>query len=152
VSIKGSGSEHATAVLVGPRAVLIRGAAGSGKSRLAWALLEAAEAGKILFARLVADDRVALSALNGRLIAAAPSQIAGMIELRGWGILRVPYEPFAVVGLVADLAAPDAERVPAASALSAEILGVRLPRLPVAKDRDPFPLVLKALEPAEAVR
>jgi HPr kinase/phosphorylase len=152
VSVKGSGSEHATAVLVGSRAVLIRGAAGSGKSRLAWSLLEAAAAGKILFARLVADDRVALSALNGRLIAAAPSQIAGMIELRGSGILRVPYEPFAVVGLIVDLAALDADRVPASGALSAEILGVRLPRLPVAKDQDPLPLVLKALEPAGAAR
>lgn len=152
MSIKGSGSEHATAVLVGSRAVLIRGAAGSGKSRLAWSLLEAARAGKILFARLVADDRVALSALNGRLLAAAPSQIAGMIELRGSGILRVPYEPFAVVGLIADLAAADAERVPAAASLTATILGVRLPRLPVAKDQDPLPLILKALEPAGTAR
>jgi serine kinase of HPr protein (carbohydrate metabolism regulator) len=152
VSIKGSGSEHATAVLVGSRAVLIRGTAGSGKSRLAWALLEAAETGKILFARLVADDRVVLSALNGRLIAAAPSQITGMIELRGSGILRVPYEPFAVVGWIVDLAAEDAERVPAATSLTATILGVRLPRLPVAKDQEPLPLILKALEPAGAAR
>ena len=148
MSVKGSGSEHATAVLVGARAILIRGPAGSGKSRLAWALLEAARAGKILFAQLVADDRVALSAVNGRLIAAAPAQIAGMIELRGSGILRVPHEPFAVVGLIADLAATDAERVPASGALTVTTLGVRLPRLPVAKDQDPLPLILKALEPA----
>jgi HPr kinase/phosphorylase len=146
VSIKGSESAHATAVLVGARAVLIRGPAGSGKSRLAWSLLKAAEAGKILFARLVADDRVALSAVNGRLVAAAPAQIAGMIELRGSGIKRVPYEPFAVVGLIADLAAADAERVPATASLSAEVLGVRLPRLPIGKDQDPFPLVINALE------
>ena len=33
---------HATAVLVGARAVLIRGAAGSGKSSLAFALIRAA--------------------------------------------------------------------------------------------------------------
>jgi HPr kinase/phosphorylase len=147
VSLKGSGSEHATAVLVGPRAVLIRGPAGSGKSRLARGLLEAADTGRILFARLVSDDRVALSALNGRLIAAAPPQIAGMIELRGSGILRVPYEPFAVVGLVTDLAAEDADRIPASAALTVELLGVRLPRLPVARDQDPLPLVLNALEP-----
>ena len=150
MSVKGSGSEHATAVLVGARAILIRGPAGSGKSRLAWALLEAARSGKIPFARLVADDRVALSAVNGRLIAAAPAQIAGMIELRGSGILRVPYEPFAVVGLIADLAAEDAERVPATASLSATILGVRLPRLAVAKEQDPLPLVLNALEPGRA--
>jgi len=150
LSIKGSGSEHATAVLVGSRAVLIRGPAGSGKSRLAWSLLEAAQAGKIIFARLVADDRVALSALNGRLIAAAPAPIAGMIELRGSGIHRVPYEPFAVVGLVIDLAAQDAERVPASASLTVDLLGVRLPRLPVAKEQEPLPLVLNALELAKS--
>jgi len=146
VNLKGSGSEHATAVLTGARAVLIRGPAGAGKSRLAWSLLEAAKRGEILFARLIADDRVALSALNGRLIAAAPAPIAGKIELRGAGIMSVPYEPFAVVGLIADLAAADAERIPADAALSAEILGVRLPRLPIGKDQDAFALVINALE------
>ena len=85
---KGSGSEHATAVLAGPRAILIRGPSGSGKSKLAWDLLEAAREGKLHFARLVADDRVALSALNGKLIASAPQTIAGKIELRGSGVRR----------------------------------------------------------------
>jgi HPr kinase/phosphorylase len=141
-------TEHASAVLVGPRAVLIRGSAGSGKSRTVWSLLEGAASGKIRFARLIADDRVALSVANGRLIAAVPAQIAGMIELRGAGIERVPYEPLAVVGLVADLAAIDAERVPGSAALATEILGVRLPRLPIGKDQDPIPLILNALEPA----
>jgi HPr kinase/phosphorylase len=142
---KGSGSEHATAVLAGPRAVLIRGPAGSGKSRLAWSLLEAAARGEIRFARLVADDRVALSALNGRLIAAVPKTIEGMIELRGAGIRIVPFERYAVVGLVVDLAAADAERIPAPAALRTELLGVTLPRLPVAAGSDPLPVVLQTL-------
>ncbi|MBX3512172.1 MAG: HPr kinase/phosphatase C-terminal domain-containing protein [Xanthobacteraceae bacterium] len=143
--LKGSGSEHATAVLAGPRAVLIRGPAGSGKSRLAWSLLEAAERGELPFARLIADDRVALSMLNGRLIASAPKPIEGMIELRGAGIRRVPFEPFAVVGLVVDLAAKDAERVPAEMALRTGLLGVTLPRVPVAEGSEALPLVLRAL-------
>jgi HPr kinase/phosphorylase len=147
---KGSGSEYATAVLVGPRAVLIRGPAGSGKSKLAWSLIDAAARGEILFARLIADDRVALSAVNGRLIASAPKQIEGMIELRGAGIMRLPFEPFAVVGLIVDLAAADGERVPAVTALRAEILGVRLPRIPLVAGGDPLPLVLKALGPGSA--
>jgi HPr kinase/phosphorylase len=142
---KGSGSEHATAVLAGPRAVLIRGPAGSGKTRLAWSLLEAAARGEIRFARLVADDRVALSALNGRLIAAAPKTIEGMIELRGAGVRTVPFERYAVVGLVVDLAAADAERIPAPAALRTELLGVTLPRLPVAAGSDPLPVVLQTL-------
>jgi HPr kinase/phosphorylase len=146
---KGSGSEHATAVLAGPRAVLIRGPSGAGKSKLAWDLLAAAHDGKIPFARLVADDRVAISAVNGRLIASVPKTIAGKIELRGSGVHAVPFEPFAAVGLVVDLAAEDGERVPAASALQTDILGVRLPRLPVPKGTDPLPLVLQALGPGD---
>ena len=148
---KGSGSEHATAVLAGSRAILIRGPSGSGKSRLAWALIEAAREGKVHFARLVADDRVALSVVNGKLIASVPKTIEGMIELRGAGIMRLPFELFALVGLVVDLAAEDAERVPGVGAFRTEILGVRLPRIPVAKGSDPLPLVLQALacSPAE---
>lgn len=142
---KGSGSEHATAVLAGRHAVLIRGPSGSGKSKLAWDLLEAARKGKLHFARLVADDRVALSAVNGRLIASAPKTIEGMIELRNAGVQQVPFEPFAAVGLVVDLAAEDGERVPGPAALRAEILGVRLPRVPIAKGSDPLTLVLQAL-------
>ena len=40
-------------------------------------------------------------------------ELAGLIEVRGLGIRRLPYEPVAVVGLVVDLAAPDGERLPA---------------------------------------
>ena len=59
---------HASAVLVGRRAVLIRGPSGSGKSRLALALLQAAQSGALPFARLVADDRALVEACNGRLL------------------------------------------------------------------------------------
>lgn len=142
---KGSGSEHATAVLVGPHAVLIRGPSGAGKSKLAWDLLQAAKQGKLRFARLVADDRVALSAVGGKLLAAVPKTIAGKIELRGSGVQEMPFETFAKVGLVVDLEAEDGERVPAPAALRTEVLGVRLPRLPVPKGADPLPLVLQAL-------
>lgn len=142
---KGSGSEHATAVLVGPHAVLIRGPSGSGKSKLAWDLMAAAREGRIRFARLVADDRVALSAVNGKLIASVPKAIEGKIELRGSGIHAVPFERFASVGLVVDLAAEDAERIPEPGALATDILGVRLPRIPLAKGQDPLPYVLQAI-------
>jgi HPr kinase/phosphorylase len=49
---------HASVVLTGARAVLIRGPAGAGKSRLALNLIHAAASGSLRFARLVADDRV----------------------------------------------------------------------------------------------
>ena len=67
---------HASAVLAGARAVLIRGGAGSGKSKLALALLDAADAGLIPFARLIGDDRVHLEACHGRLLVRPAAALA----------------------------------------------------------------------------
>src|SRR5690348_16342941 len=106
-------SVHASAVLVGPRAVLIRGPSGAGKSRLALALLRAAESGQLPFALLVADDRSHLEPRHGRLLVRAAPELAGLIEVHGLGVRRLPYEPVAVVGLVVDLAAGDGARLPA---------------------------------------
>ena len=135
---------HASAVLLGARAVLIRGPAGSGKSRLALALIDLADGGRVPFARLVADDRTHVEARHGRLVARAPAELAGLIEVRGLGIRRLPHEPAAVVDLVVDLAANDAERMPAPPQCETEIDGVRLPRLPVAPMADALPAVLAA--------
>ena len=142
---------HASAVLLGERAVLIRGPAGSGKSRLAWALVEAGRAGAVSYARLVADDRVRIFAAGGRLLAAAPETIRGMIEMRGLGLRRLDCEPLVLVGLVVDLASADAARLPEASAGEAEILGIKLPRLAVAAGEEAFPLVMARLSSAAAV-
>jgi HPr kinase/phosphorylase len=134
---------HASAVLVGARAVLIRGPSGAGKSRLALALIETARSGRLPFARLVADDRVHLEASHGRLLVRPPAEIAGLLEIHGLGVRRLPYEPVAVVGWVFDLAAADAERLPAE--VQAAIEGVPLPRFPVAAAIDPLRIVLQAL-------
>lgn len=136
---------HASAVLTGKRAALIRGQSGSGKSRLALALIEAAAAGLIPFARLVADDRTELTASHGRLLLRPPLALAGLVEMRGVGVRRVPFEAVAVAGLVVDLDAADGARMPAAAAQMAEIEGVRLPRLPVAAGADAVPMVLALL-------
>ena len=135
---------HATAVLTGPKAVLIRGPAGAGKSRLAWDLIEAAR-GALPFARLVADDRVFVEAHAGRLLVRPIAELAGMLEIRGLGIRRLPYETLAIVGLVVDLAAADAARLPPQAAGTAELSGVTLPRLTVASGMPALPLVLAAL-------
>jgi HPr kinase/phosphorylase len=134
---------HASAVLAGARAVLIRGPAGAGKSQLAFVLLGAAECGLLSFARLVADDRVQLEPCHGRLLVRPAPALAGLIELRGVGIRRFPHEPVGVVGLLVDLAAVDAERLP--QTLESEVLGVRLPRVAVAAGTDPLPAVLAML-------
>jgi serine kinase of HPr protein (carbohydrate metabolism regulator) len=129
---------HASAVLVGARAVLIRGPAGSGKSRLVLALIEAARAGVIPFARLVADDRAHVDAANGRLLVRPAPRLAGLIEARGLGPRHLPFEPMAVVGTIVDLDAADAERLPSSTVIN----GIMLPRLAVAPGRDPLPMVL----------
>jgi HPr kinase/phosphorylase len=121
---------HASAVLAGPRAVLIRGPSGAGKSRLALDLLTAAAAGRLRFARLIGDDRLHLERASDRLLVRPAATLAGLIERRGSGILRLPYEPCAVVGLVVDLDAADAERLPDRRQI--ELEGVTLPRLAVA--------------------
>jgi serine kinase of HPr protein (carbohydrate metabolism regulator) len=141
---------HASAVTVGHRAILIRGPAGAGKSQLALALIEAAEMRLIPFARLVADDRVLLQACDGRLLARPPEALAGLIEVRGLGIRRLPYEAVAVVGTVIDLAAPDAQRLPAPAERQTAIDGIMLPRLAVASGVDALPAVLALFRTAEA--
>jgi len=129
---------HASAVLAGSKAVLIRGPSGSGKSMLAWELIQAAAQapglGALPFARLVADDRARLEAQSGRLLVRPAETLAGMLEIRGLGIRRLPYEPVAAVGLVVDLAAADADRLPTREAGTTSVSGVILPRLAVAAD------------------
>jgi len=136
---------HASAVLVGARAVLIRGPSGSGKSRLALELMEAGHAGRLRFVRLVADDRAHLEAIGGRLLARPAETLAGLIEVRGAGLLRVPHEPSAVVGLVVDLAAADASRLPDPARRKTEIEGISLPRLAVAPEVAALPALLAVL-------
>jgi len=138
-------SIHASAVLVGARAVLIRGPAGCGKSRLALALLAAAAQGLVRFARLVTDDRAELEPRHGRLLVRPPAAIRGLIEIRGLGVRRLPFEPLAVVGLVVDLGASDAQRLPLPHAREILLEGVSLPRLGILPEADPLPLVLAAM-------
>jgi len=140
-----SATVHASAVLAGASAVLIRGPAAAGKSRLALDLIAAAESGRIAFARLVGDDRVELAAAHGRLLVRPAQGLRGLIEVRGLGIRRLDYEPVAVVGLVVDLAEPAVERLPGKSARRVAIEGVDLPRLAVAQGADPLPAVLASL-------
>jgi serine kinase of HPr protein (carbohydrate metabolism regulator) len=89
------------------KGVLIEGPSGVGKSDLA---LRALGQGF----RLVADDRVNLWALEGHLFGAAPTSLAGLIEVRGLGVLPHPARPFAEVKLAVQCLAADedVERVP----------------------------------------
>jgi serine kinase of HPr protein (carbohydrate metabolism regulator) len=117
---------HGSAVLVRESGVLIRGASGSGKSMLILDLIDSDAEG----ARLVADDRVLVRAESGRLVADVPPTIAGLIELRGVGLLRRAFVAPVVIRLVVDLVpAEAAPRLPEAADAETGIEGIVLPRL-----------------------
>lgn len=137
-----SATVHASAVLVGTRAVLIRGPSGAGKSRLAFDLILAGRCGQIAPAVLVGDDRVHLEAREGQLIVRPARELAGLIEIRGLGIRRCDFTGEAVVGVVIDLDAADAARLPPPDALATQVRGVSLPRIPVGPGFAPLPLVV----------
>ena len=88
---------HATCVAIDGRGVLLRGASGAGKSDLALRLIDRG-------AVLVADDRVCLAVRGGAVHASPPPALEGMLEVRGLGIVRLPFLEEAPVALLADLA------------------------------------------------
>ena len=115
---------HATAVAIDGRAVLLRGPSGSGKSDLALRLIDAG-------ARLVADDQSELRRCGEALWVRAPATIAGLLEVRGLGILRLEALAEAAVGLIADLAAADRiDRLPPRR--TETILGIAVPLIEIA--------------------
>jgi HPr kinase/phosphorylase len=92
---------HATAVARGGAAVLLLGPPGAGKSDLGLRLIDRGWV-------LVADDQVLLNGTD----ASAPPTIAGLIEVRGIGIVRLPYRGSVPVRLAVQLEPPIA-RLPA---------------------------------------
>lgn len=141
----GGASVHASAVLVDNRALLIRGPSGAGKSHLAFDLILAGRAGQIPRTLLVGDDRVHLEARSGQLVVRPARELAGLMEIRGLGIFSCDFSPEAIVGLVVDLAAADAERLPPPEALWTQIYGIELPRIPAGVGYAALPLVIAAL-------
>jgi serine kinase of HPr protein (carbohydrate metabolism regulator) len=106
------------------KGVLIEGGSGSGKSDLALRCLAHGF-------RLVADDRTRLWVSQGRLFGAAPEPLAGLIELRGLGVLPEPTRRFAEVRLVARCLEPadPLERLPDRD--TRVLMGVTLPKVGV---------------------
>ncbi|WP_375263194.1 HPr kinase/phosphorylase [Palleronia sp.] len=109
---------HASAIAMSGRGVIIRGAAGAGKSALALALI--ARGG-----RLVADDRTCIARRGPAVMAWAPAPILGLIEARGIGLIETSTAPPTAVALVVDLDEVESERLPRAR--HCDLLRVRLP-------------------------
>lgn len=117
---------HATCVGRRGAGILLRGASGAGKSDLALRLVDRGW-------RLVADDQVCLTPAGRQLIARPPATLAGLLEARGAGILRIAHATSMPVALVVDLrAAGEVERMPMPPSCTVE--GCSLPRIEI----DPF--------------
>ena len=100
---------HASCVALGGKGVLLRGAPGAGKSDLTLRLTEGG-------ARLVADEQVELTSGGEMLLAAPPARIAGLLEVRGIGIVSMEFLSQCPVRLVVDLVQSDkVERMPEAA-------------------------------------
>jgi HPr kinase/phosphorylase len=126
---------HATAVAIAGSAVLLRGSSGSGKSDLALRLIDAG-------ARLIADDQSEIWRDGEALLVRARASIAGLIEARGVGILKVDALPMARLALIADLVAPQhVERLP--EPCSETIFGLAIPLVAIAPFEASAPVKLR---------
>ena len=90
---------HASCAARAEQGVLLLGPPGAGKSDLLLRLLDRGY-------DLVADDQVVLEGS----VACPPERLAGLLEVRGLGIVRLAFRTGAVVGLVVRLGVP--ERLP----------------------------------------
>ena len=109
---------HATSVARDGRAVLIIGPSGAGKSDLALRLIDRGFT-------LVSDDQTVVSRSGERLVACAPSQIQGKIEIRGLGIVEIETASDVPVALIVELKS-EIERIPDDNR-KRQILGISLP-------------------------
>ena len=109
---------HATALVVGDTGLLLLGESGSGKSTLAAALITRG-------GQLIADDEVHLSTAGGLLVASPPASLAGIIELRGFGLVRLPHLASHPLHLVVRCQTQPPERLPEPETTT--LLGLTLP-------------------------
>ena len=134
---------YGSCVALGGVAALLQGSSASGKSDLAlrFALETPAELG----AALVADDQVLIERDGARLIARPPSTIAGRIEVRGLGIVTLPYLAEAELRLLVRLADDyaDVPRLPRWDEESATLCGLPLPVIALAPFEASAPLKLR---------
>jgi serine kinase of HPr protein (carbohydrate metabolism regulator) len=123
---------HGTAVALGEDGALIRGPSGAGKSDLALRCLAVAAPALVRQpARLVADDQVEMVCTGEAIRLSAPATIAGLIEVRGLGLLTLGHVSEARLRLVVDLVGPGQyDRMPEKKSVS--LLGVSVPCLELA--------------------
>lgn len=120
---------HGTGLLLGETGILLRGPSGAGKSVLAMSLLDRWD-GRGLPAFLVSDDRVDLVQTGRNIAMVAPDKLAGLIELRGRGIVQRPHRSLVTLHLIIDLV-PDLARMLEEDQMVIELGGTVVARAPV---------------------
>ncbi len=141
---------HANCVALGGVGVLIVGPPGSGKSDLTLRLIDAPGSGlgpKPVKAVLVSDDQVLVTARAGKLYASPPRTIAGLLEIRGQGIMRLPYRKSIGLALAVRLA-PAAQIIRLPEAARFEIAGLSLPLIEIDPASASAPARLRAALPS----
>jgi serine kinase of HPr protein (carbohydrate metabolism regulator) len=113
---------HASTVATDGRAVVILGPSGSGKSDLALRLLDRGFT-------LVSDDQTVVKKDGERLVASAPPNIAGKLEIRGIGIVEMETVTNIPVALLVELTS-EIQRLPDESR-ERPLLGVNLPLISI---------------------
>jgi HPr kinase/phosphorylase len=137
---------HASCVAVDGCGVLISGPSGSGKSDLALRLIDGG-------AVLVADDQVSVERTADALIARPVHALEGLLEVRGYGIVRLPHQGVCRLCLAVELDV--FERIPRLpEPLGRPLLGLELaclrvdPRAPSAAAVVRLALAAERVEPA----
>ena len=113
---------HASTVATDGRAVVILGPSGSGKSDLALRLLDRGFT-------LVSDDQTVVKKDGERLVASAPPNIAGKLEIRGIGIVDMETVTNIPVALLVERTS-EIQRLPDESR-ERPLLGVKLPLISI---------------------
>lgn len=113
---------HASCVAIAGRAVLIQGLSGSGKSDLALRLIDRGSV-------LVSDDYTVVQRSGEKLFASPPTNIVGLIEVRGLGLVSMPFESEVPVALIVSIS--DAVNRMPDDLDDQTIAGVILPRVQI---------------------
>jgi len=120
---------QATCVAQAGRGVVLTGPSGSGKSDLALRLILARHPSPFV---LVADDHVRVERDANAPKALAPGHHAGLIEVRGMGLVRVPHAGSAAIVLAVALRPwKDIERYPEPQRKQMVIAGFPVPLLEI---------------------
>jgi len=132
---------HATLVEIEGKGVLISGKSQSGKSDLALRLISRYNA------VLVADDMVVLENKEGKIIGSAPDNLAGLLEIRGIGIIKYPYKQQTEVFMNMQLTDERTQVARMPKICKANILGLEIAQIDLYAKEDSAPdKVMAALD------